>query len=388
MAKKKVKLSASRIKTFLDCKQKYKFMYIDRLPKVLNPAFKLGLACHEALEFAGNIWIEKGKFSQADIKKIMEKYTEVSVKEGISDFAIHTKGEELVKSRLKSFALGRKVIGLEIKFGMGKGSHKVVTEEGVELIGAIDKLVEIDEDTLLVVDYKTSAVVPTADDLKHDVQLSIYDLTASIIYPDYKRIILSLDMLKFDPVYTYRTLEEREAFSKYLTTVHKEMSEFTEKDAKPTLNIFCPWCEYREFCSEYEKTVKQSEYKFMKTAHMDSNEMFKEWRHVKNTMAILKGRERELTMLMQERIRENDELIEDGQKQLYIRQNARSSYDPVLVAKYVPDYETFAKLVSNLNNKAVNRYAESNPAIKDKLDSARHTNYTAPFLATKNFKKK
>jgi len=388
MAKKKVKLSASRIKTFLDCKQKYKFMYIDRLPKVLNPAFKLGLACHEALELAGNMWIEKGKFTNADVKKIMEKYTEVSVREGISDFAIHKKGEELVKSRLKSFALGRKVIGLEIKFGMGKGSHKVVTEEGVELIGAMDKLVEIDEDTLLVVDYKTSATVPTADDLKYDVQLSIYDLAASIIYPNYKRIILSLDMLKFDPVYTYRTVEERKNFSKYLTTVHKEMVGFTDEDAKPTLNIFCPWCEYREFCSEYEKTVKQSEYKFLKTVNMDSKEMFKEWQQIKSIMSLLKGRERELTMLMQERIRENDELIEDGKKQLYIRQNARSSYDPVKVAKYVPDYETFATLVSTLNNKAVSRYAESNPAIKDALEEAKHTNYTAPFLATKNSKKK
>ena len=388
MAKRKVKLSASRIKTFLSCKQKYKFMYKDRLPKVLNPAFKLGLACHEALEFAGNIWMEKGKFSKADIKRIMEKYTEVSVREGISEFSIHKKGEVLVQSRLKSFALGRKVIGLEIKFGMGKDSYKVTTDDGVELIGAIDKLVEIDDDTLLVVDYKTSATVPTADDLKHDVQLSIYDLVASKIFPDYKRIILSLDMLKFDPVYTYRTEEEREYFSHYLTTVHKEMVNFTDDDAKPTLNIFCPWCEYREFCEEYEKALKQSDYKFLKTANMDSNEMFAEWRHVKNIVSLLKGRERELTMLMQERIRENDEEIDDGTKQLYVRQNARSSYDPVMVAKYVPDYETFATLVSTLNNKAVGRYAESNPAIKDKLESAKHTNYTAPFLAVKNSKKK
>jgi RecB family exonuclease len=388
MAKKVVKLSASRIKTFLDCKQKYKFMYIDRLPKVLNPAFKLGLACHEALEFAGNIWIKKEKFTAADKKKILEKYTEVSVKEGISDHSIHEKGVELVKSRLKSFALGRKVVGLEIKFGMGKGSHKVVTEEGVPLIGAMDKLVEIDADTLLVVDYKTSAIVPTADDLKHDVQLSIYDLTASIIYPQYKRIILSLDMLKFDPVYTYRTIEERKEFSKYLTTIHKEMTAFTEKDAKPTLNIFCPWCEYREFCSEYEKTVKQSDYNFLKTVNMDPTEMFKEWRHVKNTMAILKGRERELTMLMQEKMREDEEQIDDGEKELYIRQNARSSFDPVAVAKCIPDYTTFATLVSNLNNKAVNKYAETNPALKAKLEEAKHTNYTAPFLAVKNLRKK
>lgn len=387
MAKRVIKLSASRIKTFLECKLKYKFMYQDRLPKVLNPAFKMGNACHEALEFAGNIWMKKGKFTKTDINKILEKYKEVAVKEGISDFAIHMKGEELVKSRLGGFDLG-KILGLEIKFGMGKNSIDITTDDGIPLIGAIDKFIEIDSDTGLVVDYKTSAVVPTADDLRHDVQLSIYDLVASKIHPEYKRIILSLDMLKYDPVYTYRTEEEREYFSSYLTVIHKEMTKFTERDAKPTLNIFCPWCEYKEFCPEYEKALKKSDYKFLKTSTMESSEMFKQWKDVKNVMALLKGRERELTMLMQERIREQREQIEEGGKELYIRQNARGSYDPVKVAKYVPDYETFSKLVSTLNNKAVMKYAETNPALKRKIEETKRVNYTAPFLAVKNSKKK
>jgi len=387
MSKKVIKLSASRIKTFLECKLKYKFMYQDRLPKVLNPAFKMGNACHESLEFAGNIWMKKGKFTKTDINKILEKYKEVSVREGISDFAIHMKGEELVKSRLKGFDLG-KILGLEIKFGMGKGSLDITTDDGIPLIGAIDKFIEIDSDTGLVVDYKTSAVVPTADDLKHDVQLSIYDLVAAKIHPEYKRIILSLDMLKYDPVYTYRTEEERRYFSDYLTIIHKEMTSFTEKDAKPTLNIFCPWCEYKEFCPEYEKALKKSDYKFLKTSTMESSEMFKQWKDIKSLMALLKGRERELTMLMQERIREQHEQIEEGGKELYIRQNARGSYDPVEVAKYVPDYETFSKLVSTLNNKAVMKYAETNPALKKKIEETKRVNYTAPFLAVKNSTKK
>jgi len=347
----------------------------------------MGNACHETLEYAGNIWMKKGKFTDADVKKILKKYEEVSVKEGISDFSVHMKGEELVKSRLGSFDLG-KIIGLEIKFGMGKDSHDVMTDDGVPLIGAIDKLVEIDSDTALVVDYKTSAVVPTADDLKHDPQLSIYDLTVSKLYPQYKRIILSLDMLKYDPVYSYRTLEEREYFSSYLTTIHTEMTKFKDADAKPTLNIFCPWCEYREFCPEYEKALKKSDYKFLKTATMESSEMFKQWKEVRAVTSLLKGRERELTMMMQERIREDAEEIEEGGKQLYIRQNARGSYDPVKVAQFVPDYETFAKLVSTLNNKAVGKYAETNPALKKKLEETKRVNYTAPFLAVKNSKKK
>jgi len=383
MSKKVVKLSASRIKTFLSCKQKYKFMYVDKLPKISNPAFKLGIACHESLELAGNIWMKKGKFSDADKKKIIQKYTEVSVREGISDFAIHTKGKDLVEARLNNFVLGKKIIGLEIKFGMGKNTYKVSTDDGVPLIGAMDMVSEINEDTLLITDYKTSSMVPTADELKNDIQLSIYDLVSSKIFPGYKRIILSLDMLKFDPVYTYRTPEERLEFSSYLTTIHKEMMNFSDKDATPTLNFFCPWCEYKEFCDEYKKTLSKSDYKFLQTSNMSSTEMFKEWKNIRNVMSLLKGRERELSMLMQERIRDHDSVIKDEEQQLYIRQNSRSSYDPVQVAKCVSDHEVFATLVSTLNNKAVKKYAEANPAVMEKLEEALHINYTSPFLAVK-----
>jgi CRISPR/Cas system-associated exonuclease Cas4 (RecB family) len=47
---KKIKLSATRVSSFLSCKQKYWFSYHERLPKVANPSFKLGTAVHETLE--------------------------------------------------------------------------------------------------------------------------------------------------------------------------------------------------------------------------------------------------------------------------------------------------------------------------------------------------
>src|SRR6056297_3742992 len=102
--KSPVKLSASRINTFLQCKLKYKYNYIDHLPKVSSPAFKLGNAVHESLEFAGNIWKEKGAFSEEDTEKIIDKFNEVSVREGIENYSVHRDGQEMVKRRLENFA--------------------------------------------------------------------------------------------------------------------------------------------------------------------------------------------------------------------------------------------------------------------------------------------
>ena len=102
---KNIKLSATRIQTFLRCRQKYWFMYHERLPKVDNPAFKLGIAVHEALEFAGAIWLKNEKFSAADTKKVLQFYEETAVREGLEDYSVHLEGKELVKKRLKSFTL-------------------------------------------------------------------------------------------------------------------------------------------------------------------------------------------------------------------------------------------------------------------------------------------
>ena len=212
--KKEVKLSATRISSFLQCKLKYWYNYVEHLPKTPNPVFRLGLAVHESLEYAGNIWLEKEdreKFTKKEIEKILDKYNEVSVREGIEDIIVHNEGRDLVTARLKDFMSGKKLLALEQNFGMGDGQD-ITTALGVPLIGSIDKVEEVDESTLLIVDYKTSKTIPDTDHLRNDIQLSIYDLVAKTLWPEYDRIILSLDMLRSEMVYTYRTDEEREEF--------------------------------------------------------------------------------------------------------------------------------------------------------------------------------
>jgi len=380
---KVIKISATRISSFLECKYKYWCNYVEHLPKVPSPAFRLGIAVHESLELAGKIWVKKGKFTVADKKKIMDKYVEMSIKEGIEDMSIHATGKELVKKRINSFDLG-KILGLELQFGF-RGGEDITTRDGVPLMGAIDKVVEIDRDTLLIVDYKTSKTSPTADQMKVDNQLSIYDLVAHYKWPNYKRIILSLDLLKNEMLYTYRTPEERAAFEGYLKEVYDQMVSFTEKDAKPLLNMFCPWCDYKEYCSTYEKACKKSNYKFLSATKLPEEELVQEWQDVKNIKKILEERDRELGMILIEKIkRENSNPIW-GDKEVYIRQNARTTYDLSKIEQIVP-HENLIKMV-NLNKKAVETYANDYPAARDLIYSAAQVNFTSPFLATKKIRK-
>ena len=383
---REIKLSATRINTFLSCKQKYWFSYIEHLPKVANPAFKLGTACHEALEFAGIIWKEKGKFSKIDTKKIMEKYDAISIREGITEMTIHKEGKDLVRKRLNNFIAGKKIIDLEFKFGFGRETKAVTTDDGIPLIGAIDKIEEIDQDTLLIVDYKTSKTAPTTDQIKEDLQLSIYDLVAHKIWPQYKRIILSLDFLKSDILYTYRTEEERKEFSDYLTQVYNQMVNLKEENVKANLNIFCPWCDFKEYCSTYQKACKKSKYEFLPIMKYTDDQLVSEWSTVKSTKKILEIRERELGQVIMEKIKRDSKNLAYDAGEVYIRQSSRTSYDVDTILKVVPVKE-LDKVVS-INKGRIEKYMDDNPAVKATISETAITNYSSPFLALKKNLKK
>jgi CRISPR/Cas system-associated exonuclease Cas4 (RecB family) len=298
---------------------------------------------------------------------------------------VHKEGKQIVVNRLNNFALGDKIIGLELKFGFS-GSEDIITKEGVPLIGAIDKVIEVDEDTLLIVDYKTSKTAPTADQMKVDTQLSIYDLVASKKWPQYKRIILSLDLLKHDLLYSYRTEEERNDFEEYLKSIHEQMISFTKKDAKPTLNIFCPWCDYREYCSSYKKACKKSDYKFLKTLSLNDEELVAEWKDVKNINKILEERKRELSMVLMEKVKKLGANLTTDTEEVYIRQSSKTTYDVEKVAKIIP-LDDLVKIIS-LNKRGVDNYIGTNPRVKERLNDAKETNFITPFLATRKVKVK
>jgi len=332
--------------------------------------------------------MKKEKFSKSDIKEILDKYDEVSVREGIADMTIHIEGKQLVRKRLKSFLSGRKIIGLEIKFGFwGKeGGRKIYSKFGVPLMGAIDKVEEYDDDTILIIDYKTSKTAPTSSEMKDDIQLSLYDIVARQLFPQYKRIILSLDLLKSSVLYTYRTDSQREEFESYLKVIYDQMKSFDESKAVATLNTFCPWCDYRDYCDKYLKACRKSDYTFLPTMNLSDEEIIKEWESVKVTKRILGEREQELNMVIMEKIKRSNANIVVGDKEIYVRQNSRRSFDIDKVVKVVPQ-EDFFNLVK-LNNKAVKDYMEISPMAKEAISESLTVNYTAPFLSVRKATKK
>jgi RecB family exonuclease len=349
------------------------------LPRKPNISFKLGTAIHESLKVAGLIWKKKENFTKYDIQKIKEAYRKEAAKEGIEDMAVYNEGMLMLTSKLKDFESG-KIIEVEDRF-------EVTTDEGIMLIGAIDKAVELADDSLLIVDYKTSKFNYTAEEMKHDIQLSIYDIAASIKFPGYKRIILCLDYLRSEPAFTYRSHKERKNFTQYMLAIYNEMLSLEEKDATATINEFCNWCDFKDECQEYRKAAVVDE-KFEKKnpENCTDDELAGEYIKTKNRKRILDNYERKLKGYILAKIKADEEDLEGAGKTIYVRQNPSTTYDPKSVHSVVPLNE-FLRMIS-VSKKKADEYLEDVPSIdKAKIMETAAKSYTNPFLAIRATRK-
>ena len=377
MAKKNnVVMSATRMSMFLQCKWKYYCNYILHIPKRFNPSFRLGIAVHEALAAAGKIWMEKEKFTKADVKKISNAYAKTAAREGVADAGIYDDGLQMVLNRLNDFEVG-KILLVEDEF-------KIATNDGVMVIGAMDKVIKLNDETLLVVDYKTSKYSYTPLELKSDIQLSLYDLVASIRFPEYKRIILCLDYLRDVPLYTYRTTKERESFAKFLLAVYNEIMKLSDRKAKPALNEFCSWCDFSDNCPAYEEAITNDNVPNKNLVGLDEKQLVEEYLNIKNRKKALDGQERKIRSYILEKIKSEEKELTGKDKVLYARQSGFTIYDPRTVFEVV-GVDNFLEMV-NISKERADIYMSENPSVRPMVESTAVKNYRAPFLASRKAK--
>jgi RecB family exonuclease len=352
-------------------------MYHSRLPRADSIFFKLGTAVHGALEYAGQlIKDEYGRpFSPEEVQAIISKYLELAAEERIEDFSILKDGQNMVMNKLGDFTIGRKIVDLENKF-------RIETYEGVPAIGAMDKIVEIDDETIGVIDYKTNKYAASARDLKSDMQLSFYDLAASIMYPKYKKIVLIMDYLRTKPVFSYRTEEERKTFAEYVKGVYENILETEVEDLKPNLNQFCGWCDYKTHCPKYAEAISAEDVSYKPAELLDVNDLIEEYDLIKNQKKIIETRERELKMLVAERIREAGDDLYGEDKKIIVKQSSRLNYDVNKVLDLIPARDI--KKIVAINKRNLDNYLrERRPDLKDRVTSTATFTFNSPWFEVK-----
>ena len=177
---KNIKLSSTRLKTFLTCKRKYYYAYIEQLqghevPKDMPQEYEIGNAVHGALK---ELYTKHSSYEDAyELKRDLERELEAQKGESELDsylIALQKKRlEPFAKAEVERFKSGWQVLSCEESFE--------VDFAGMKLIGRIDRI-DKRENEIEVLDYKTgSYTLYTKNSFTEatDFQLEFYYLLAS-----------------------------------------------------------------------------------------------------------------------------------------------------------------------------------------------------------------
>jgi len=174
-------ISYTQLNTYLKCPQKYEFQYVRGIPWEFIPEyFPFGRAMHEAAKVFYKTLKETGqRMPLADLtqhfKATWDRETQGNIryKENQSRDTLREKGTQLVKVFYENVAPQR-IIGVEVPF-----SADLVLEETGEVLpcklaGIFDLIESDEEDTLVIVELKTSSKRFSDDQIDLDLQGILY----------------------------------------------------------------------------------------------------------------------------------------------------------------------------------------------------------------------
>lgn len=245
-------LSVSKAKTFEDCKAKFRFQYIEKLPRKEWEHHIFGSFSHEILENFHQMIID-GRTDEFHIimkdafKSAFENWKEKVSQEQLEEV------KKIFRSYLKKINQEKEnntlpeVIAVEKKFYIN-------IDDKVLLTGFIDRVQKDPDGVLHVADYKTTK---NKKYLKDYFQLLTYALVLCLEDPSIKKIRTSYILLRhdFDLIKKEFTRDEifkvEEKYIKYAEEI------CNEKLFIPKTTNLCKYCDFLDHCKEGRRFMEK-----------------------------------------------------------------------------------------------------------------------------------
>lgn len=297
-------LSYSRLSRFEQCPLSFKLQYIDKRASEPGMPLRFGKVVHAALERLVREVIEQERTAPLDEERAVALFADAWAADGLT--GLHEFGEGVAMVRAFVRAQGvvdhRDVLAVEKEFHLPAGRFTV--------LGFIDRVDRIDDETIEIVDYKTNRQLFTREEVDTSLQMSLYELAARRTWPWVKNVRLTFVMLRHGVRQTTtRTPEQLEAALAYVETLGRMTEEETEFPARVSGN--CVHCDHRAHCSAYAEALKGK--RTVLGADPDDLEAIaREREEVSRLAKILYARKSELEGALKEHLRDRDELVLAG----------------------------------------------------------------------------
>ncbi len=245
--------SHSRLETYQNCPLKYKFQYIDRLPRKTEgiEAF-VGSRVHEVLEKLYRDLLNGKRNTREELLDFYNQqwernWNQKSINIVRKDYApehYYKAGWLCVDSyyaRYQPFD-GDKTLAVEVRVAFDL-NH----EPGHRMLGYIDRLARGKDDVWEIHDYKTSGALPTQEEVDAKPQLALYQIGLQQMWPQIRSVRLVWHLLRHDTALS-STWSSGQLKDLRLETIDLIDQIEAEKDYSPRESGLCDWCDFQDRC--------------------------------------------------------------------------------------------------------------------------------------------
>lgn len=318
--------SHSRLSTYDQCPLKYKLNYIDGIKREEEKGIEafLGSRVHETLQKC----YDDLRFAKLNTLKELLAYYDKIWDTNWNDTIFIAKKDlsakhyrELGKKFVETYYQRYSPFDTDITIATEMGINFPLDNQGkYKITGYIDRLSKTTGNTYFIHDYKTSAHLPTQEEVDNNRQLGFYHLGIQNKWPDTRSIKLVWHYLAFDKdLISTRTKEK-------LTNLVKETIRLIEKiesdkDFPAQESVLCEWCEYPDLCPKRKH--------FYKVEVLPVNKYLKEPGVVLvNKLVSLHNQKKKIKEIMDEKI-QPIEAEEEKIKEALIRYAKKESVEVV-----------------------------------------------------------
>ncbi len=241
-----VPLSASAIDTYERCPLQFKIARDWNLPAEPAAPMQFGAAVHTVLHDYFGAVRQGGARTE---KQVMAKFREEMAKGMFDDPLQRELYEKQGVEQLSAFlaahaaAPAPNVLDTERKFR--------VEISGVTVVGRVDRLDQLDEQRVRIVDYKTGRP-RDQEDADKSLQLSLYAIAARDAWGADPASLVFYNMDTNSAVETFRSpVQLQEAADK----VREVAGRIAQGDFEPNPKYHCTWCPYRALCPATEERL-------------------------------------------------------------------------------------------------------------------------------------
>ena len=297
-------LSYSRLSRFETCPLSYRLHYIEKKQAEPGLPLRFGKTIHAVLERLIKEVVDDERTGTLSEERAIELYREAWGAERLTGMDVFAEGLAILRRFIAEQGVvdHRDVLAIEKEFRLPVGPF--------EVLGFIDRVDWIDDETVEVIDYKTNHQLFARDEVDTSLQMSLYHVAAQRLWPWAKKVKLTFWMLRHGiRQQATRTEEQLADALAYVETLGRQTETATEYPAR--LNSNCSYCDHRKHCPAYAEAL-QGKREFIVEDLADLEGVAREREEVARLAKALYARKEELEDILKAQLKERDELVLGG----------------------------------------------------------------------------